>query len=230
MIPLTRHGRRELLLCSLLLAALSAGTVVGGVRLWPGLLAGLLPVGAVWVWVVWFFRDPERATPQDPAAFVAPADGRVADITPLGPDNPLGEPGLRIGIFMSIFNVHVNRMPCDGRVVDVEHQPGAFLDARDPHAAERNESTTITLRCCKPDATVIVRQVAGLLARRIVTDLAPEQSVRAGQRFGMIKFGSRLEMLLPESLDCEVCVEPGQPVRAGETVLARLRQRKAPHA
>jgi len=186
---------------------------------WLALLAAL-PL-AVWVFVLAFFRDPERSAPAGDGLLLSPADGRVADITPLGPDSVLGCDGVQVGIFMNVFNVHVNRSPCAGRVEQVEHRRGVFLDARDPHASERNESATIRL-CCTRDGVerpIVVRQVAGLIARRIVTDLREGQDVQPGQRIGMIKFGSRLELLVPSEWVGEVRVQLGQCVRAGQTVL-----------
>jgi phosphatidylserine decarboxylase len=172
---------------------------------------------------LWFFRDPDRVVPQGPGLFVSPADGTVSDITQIGPESELGRPGVQVGIFMSVFSVHVNRAPCDGAVEFVTHKAGAFLDARDPAASCRNESATIAL-CYQSDGQayrVIMRQVAGLIARRIVTDLAKGASVSRGQRVGMIKFGSRCELLLPAELAGRVLVKVGQQVSAGSTVLAQ---------
>ena len=146
----------------------------------------------------------------------------MSDITQVGPESELGRPGVQIGVFMSVFSVHVNRSPCDGAVEFVTHRAGAFLDARDPAASCRNESTTIAL-CYQSDGQayrVVMRQVAGLIARRIVTDLAKGTNVSRGQRVGMIKFGSRCELLLPAELADRVLVRVGQKVRAGSTVLA----------
>ena len=187
---------------------------------WWLLTAGAVPL-AVWLWVLWFFRDPPRDTPHSPGLFVSPADGTVSDITPVGPQCELGRSGLRLGVFMSIFDVHVNRSPCQGRVQAVEHRDGAFLDARDPSASDRNEAATIrmTYPWAGREYPIVVRQVAGLIARRIVTDLAEGQSLARGDRIGMIKFGSRLELLVPQELVGEVRAKVGQRVRAGETVL-----------
>jgi phosphatidylserine decarboxylase len=176
----------------------------------------------VYLWVLWFFRDPDRVVPSGPGLFVSPADGTVSDITQIGPESELGRPGVQIGIFMSIFSVHVNRAPCDGAVEFVTHRAGAFLDARDPAASCRNESATIAL--CYQSGTqtyrVVMRQVAGLIARRIVTDVAKGAGISRGQRVGMIKFGSRCELLLPAELAGRVLVKVGQKVSAGGTVLA----------
>lgn len=203
------------------LAALAVAAAWLGAGLWA---LAILPA-TLWLWVLWFFRDPRRIAPSEPGLMVSPADGRVADITPLGAENPLGEPAIRVGVFMSLFNVHVNRSPLAGEVLSVEHRRGEYLDARDPSAAERNESTTIVVRArTGPGAgqKVAVRQVAGLVARRIVTDIRPGQSVERGQRIGMIKFGSRLELIVPARWQGSVAVRCGQVVAAGRSVLLRL--------
>lgn len=219
---LTKYGRREWIACSVISVALLdiIGVLAWVYTPWLAALAG--PVLVVWGWAIWFFRDPDRKAPDEPSVFVSSADGIVADITPVGPDEALGAAGTRIGVFMNIFNVHVNRVPCDGRVVSIEHNPGVFLDVRKPEAAFRNESTTIRLAVTHGghEHTVLVRQIAGLVARRIVTDLSPDQQVRCGQRMGMIKFGSRLELWLPRELVGDIRVAIGDPAVAGVTVLA----------
>ncbi|MDY6914655.1 MAG: phosphatidylserine decarboxylase, partial [Planctomycetota bacterium] len=143
------------------------------------------------------------------------------DITPVGPESQLRQDGVRIGIFMNICDVHVNRSPCDAMVERIEHCRGVFLDARNPAASERNESATIHMMHVHNglEHPVVVRQVAGLIARRIVTDLSEGQDISRGQRIGMIKFGSRLEVLVPRGLVGRVCVRHRQRVRAGLTVL-----------
>jgi phosphatidylserine decarboxylase len=130
---------------------------------------------------------------------------------------------VRIGVFMSVFSVHVNRCPCDGEVVSVRHNNGGYLDARDLRASEFNESVTVRLthRIDGKEYPIVFRQIAGLVARRIVCHLQPGQSVQRGARMGMIKFGSRGELLLPEALAAEVLVRPGEKVNAGLSVLAR---------
>jgi phosphatidylserine decarboxylase len=175
----------------------------------------------LWLWVVWFFRDPDRPAPAEEGVFLSPADGVVTDVTAVGPDGELGTDGVKVGVFMSLFNVHVNRAPCDGRVVSIEHRRGIFLDARDSEAGLRNESAAIRLAHDAGGRShpIVVRQVAGLIARRIITDLAEGQTVRRGERIGMIKFGSRLELLVPRELVGEVRVAVGDKAVAGRTVL-----------
>ena len=222
MFKLTRYGLKEVVIAT----AVSLAWCVGAIafthpRPWWARVAALAPVLIVYLWVLWFFRDPDRTVPQGEGVFVAPADGRIADITNIGPESELRRDGVRIGIFMNIFNVHLCRCPIEGTVESVEHRPGAFLDVRDPHASERNESTTIRLQYARHGVQypVVFRQIAGLVARRIVTDLTQGQSVARGQRIGMIKFGSRLELLVPAELVSKVRVDVGQISRGAETVL-----------
>ncbi len=217
----TRYGTRQLLLGTGVLVGLCAAVTVAAATVSWWFLTLTTPFLLVWVWLGWFFRDPDRRAPSGEGLFVSPADGRVSDITNLGADSELQREGVRIGIFMSIFNVHVNRSPCGGVVESVAHRDGAFLDARDPAAGERNESTTIRLRYNHngQELPVVVRQIAGLIARRIVTDLTRGQHIECGQRIGMIKFGSRLELLVPRELLGDICVKIADHVKAGETVL-----------
>ena len=223
---LTQYGIREIIIATVLawsLCALLAWAALG-LTPWLWVLADL-PL-LVWLLVLWFFRDPERTVPDGEGLFISPADGRVADVTSIGAGSELGCEGVRIGIFMSVFNVHVNRIPCDGQIQDVLHRPGQFLDVRNPAAREKNESTTIRLVHTHRgrEYPVVVRQIAGLVARRIVTSLEIGQTVTRGRRFGMIKFASRLELLIPRELLGEVSVKVGQRVKGGQTVLAVVRE------
>jgi len=228
MFRLTTYGRREWLGVSAIAAPLCALMAAGGVWLSAWFWAALVPTAAIWAWVLWFFRDPQRRPPQGEHLFVSPADGRVTDITPLGPDSSLGRRGVQVGIFMSVFDVHVNRSPCEGRIERVERRDGVFLDARDPHASARNESATIHIAHCRGgrDYPVVVRQIAGLVARRIVTDVRQGDQAPRGRRIGMIKFGSRVELMVCDELSPRVCVEIGLRVQAGRTVIVETREPK----
>lgn len=222
-IALTQYGRREIVLCSALCASALAAISAAAWKIHPAWSAGLVAPGVLWAWVLWFFRDPQRTCPADAGLLIAPADGVVSDITPVGAQSPLGTEGVKIGIFMNVCNVHVNRSPENAQVLKVDHKKGLFLDARDPDAGEKNESATIYLSVPSEggkQSPLVVRQVAGLIARRIVTDLTPTQVLKRGQRIGMIKFGSRVEVFAPLHLARRVLVSVGDKTRAGETVIA----------
>ena len=222
---ITRHGIREVFICGALAAAATAGIYFLAQRHGAGWWAlEILPL-EFFGWVLWFFRDPQRIAPSGPDLFISPADGMVADITPLGPEGKLGQPGVEIGVFMNVFSVHVNRMPCSAVIEEIKHMPGTFMDVRDPQSYEKNESTTLTLSYNHKGRTypVMVRQIAGLVARRIVTAVKPNQRLERGERLGMIKFGSRVELYLPQELAGEICVTIGQKVTAGLTILAKVK-------
>lgn len=222
MFRLAKYCVREVIAASVLLGGLITALFVLTPLHVAYSLGGLLL--AVWLWVLWFFRDPDRAVPAGHNLVICPADGRITDITPLGPEGSLGRPGTQIGIFMNVFSVHVNRSPIAGIVQRVEHKNGCFMDVRDPVAWYRNESATIYLERDSGGKrhVLVVRQIAGLVARRIVTDLSPGQVLAAGERIGMIKFGSRVEVLIPQELLGEVRVSIGQNVKAGLSILASL--------
>jgi phosphatidylserine decarboxylase len=222
-IRLAKEGLRELAISTVVLVGTAAVVVWLCRAAWYGWAIASVPT-IVWLWVLWFFRDPDRVTPPEPGLFVSSADGVVSDITPVGAESDLGCPGVRIGVFMSLFNVHVNRAACDGRVVVVRHDPGEFLDVRFPTAWDINESVTIRLDYDAGGVTVpvVIRQVAGLVARRIVCHARPGDSLVRGRRFGMIKFGSRLELHLPDRLGAQIRVSIGQKVQAGVTVLPAI--------
>jgi len=169
-----------------------------------------------------FFRDPERPIPVDPKAMVSPADGTISDIIELDHDDLLGGPAVRIGIFLSVFNVHINRSPCDGRVLETRYKKGKFINAlHHDQASAENESNTVILADPSDGRPVaVVRQIVGLIARRIVCTAGQGDIVRRGQRIGMIKFGSRTELYLPKRLRPDVKVSVGQKVRGAADVLA----------
>jgi phosphatidylserine decarboxylase len=183
-----------------------------------GLPLVALPLTGLAVGVALFFRDPERVTPQLPDAVVSPADGRV--LYAGAADRQLAPPGdwLQISIFLSPLDVHVNRVPIAGQVTRVEYVPGTFLPAFRDGAAARNERTEIWLE--HGGQTVVFRQVVGAVARRVVCRVAAGARVQTGQRFGIMKFGSRMDLFMPTSASLDV--SKGDRVRAGETVVARL--------
>lgn len=164
---------------------------------------------------LWFFRDPERAVPQEAGALVSPADGKVTDVSLVTIDN---SQRTRISIFLSVFDVHVNRSPMAGSITAVKYQQGRFLDARNQFCAEQNEQNIVTVE--GDGHTVIFKQIAGLLARRIVFYPKVGDRVERGQRVGLIKFGSRVDVLLEPAAGVKVKV--GDRVRGGSSVLAYL--------
>ncbi|MFQ5829145.1 MAG: phosphatidylserine decarboxylase family protein [Candidatus Methylomirabilia bacterium] len=182
--------------------------------------AGWRGAGAV-LWVaavacVGFFRDPERTPPDRPGVVVAPADGRVMDVQTVH-DGVAGE-GVRVSIFLSPLDVHVNRAPIGGLVTEVEHRPGRFLAAYRAEASEANERCSVRLQ--GEAGPVSVRQIAGTLARRIVCRVRPGDQLALGERFGLIRFGSRTDVLMPRGVDVRVRV--GDRVRGGETVIGEF--------
>ncbi len=182
---------------------------------------GLLPA-VVALALLSFYRDPPRRIPQDARVLVAPADGKIVEIS-RNVDDGAGGRLLRIMIFLSVLNVHVNRSPCGGRVREVQYRPGRFMSALNPKADTENEANALTIEPAAPlPGPVRVRQIAGVLARRIVCVAQPGDELAAGQRFGMIKLGSRTELCVPEDPKWTVCVAVGQPVRGGRDVVLRL--------
>jgi phosphatidylserine decarboxylase len=176
----------------------------------------------IWIWSIAFFRDPRRKAQFDPGVLCAAADGRVKDITRLERYGPIDAPAVRIGVFLSLFDVHANRWPCSGTVRSVDYAKGKFLTAMDSRAGEQNESNTIVIDPAEPvPGPVVVRQVAGIAARRIVCHAQPGTKCSIGERFGMIKFGSRTELIVPEQAGTEVVVQVGDKVEAGITPLVR---------
>jgi phosphatidylserine decarboxylase len=186
---------------------------------WGGLwwiLPGVL--GIVAVWVVAFFRDPIRPGPRGDRYVIAAAEGRVVHVTEIDEPMYVKERSVRISIFLSVFDVHVNRYPVDGTVELVHYNTGRFLHAADEKASLDNEQSSIGMR--GPHGRVLVRQIAGLIARRIVTDSKPGDRVAQGSRLGLIRFGSRTDVFLPLSARPALKVKPGDRVRVGGTVLA----------
>ncbi len=214
-LPFARWGLAELQLFGWPLLALAVCLTW---LWWPlGYLAGV-PL----VLIVWFFRDPPRSIPQDPGLMVAPADGKLVEITRLEHDPYLDGPAVRLGIFLSIFNVHINRSPSAARVIGVRYSPGEFRNALDPASARVNEHTWIALEeQTPPHRKMVVRQISGAIARRIVCDLRPGEVIARGHKLGMIKFGSRTELILPDCDNLRIVAQLGDRIRAGATVLAQ---------
>lgn len=171
------------------------------------------------MFIAWFFRNPRRVPPTTPGVVVAPGDGRVIAIQQEFEPRYLKDRSIRVSIFLNIFNVHVNRIPCTGVVEGVSYQPGQFLAANRGEATLRNEQNAIMIRTPRSSKVLCV-QVAGLIARRIVCWVAAGESVGCGERFGLIRFGSRMDLFVPVST--KIGVEVGDAVKGGETPLGEL--------
>ncbi len=226
-IPFARVGLAELLVFSALtfLPAAALAALLAGVELAAPLeIAGWLLVAALGVsgaLIVWFFRDPPRRVPVEPGLVVSPADGTVVAIDELEHDEFVGGPAVQIGIFLSIFDVHMNRAPVAGRVVGLRYKPGKYLNALRAASARENEQLAVRMQeTAAPYRRYVVRQITGAIARRIVCWLKPGDELTRGERFGMIKLGSRTELVLPREAGLAVRARLGDKVKAGATVLA----------
>jgi phosphatidylserine decarboxylase len=204
--------------------AIAAVASIGLGFLWEPLFwIGLV----VTLWVAYFFRDPPRTTPLRDGLVISPADGRVSMITTAVPPDDLDlprEPMTRVSIFMNVFNCHVNRAPVSGRIVQQVYSKGLFLNAELDKASEDNERNSLVIDANGTEIAVV--QIAGLVARRIVSFVREGEEIEAGERFGLIRFGSRLDVYLP--LSARPLVGFGQNAIAGETVLADLRSAEPP--
>lgn len=189
----------------------AAAATAGGWWMWVA--AAWVPIA---VWVPWFFRDPRRDGPRDARLILAPADGRVLPIVKVVEPDVVGGEAHRVSVFMNVFDVHVNRSPADGTVVHREYRPGAFVNASLDKASEKNERMSLGLST--EQGPLLVRQIAGLVARRIVTDAQVGDRLVQGERIGLIRFGSRVDTFLPT--DAVIRVSEGDRTRAGITVIA----------
>jgi phosphatidylserine decarboxylase len=215
-VQIARGAWREIAWASAVLGVTLAAGIV-----WPGAFTILLAVLAAFAWllVLRFFRDPERVPDSsEPEVVLSAADGRVVEIERVHEPRFLGGEALKIGVFMSILDVHVNRAPVAGVIALVEHVPGRFLQAHRREAALVNEHNWLGLQA--PWGRVLVNQIAGIMARRIVCWVAPGQALGRGERLGMIKLGSRVEVYLP--VTAVAAITEGEQVYAGKTVIARL--------
>jgi phosphatidylserine decarboxylase len=208
-IPIVREGLP-------FVGGLGASALVAGLLGWTVPAAVL--VGAT-AFTTWFFRNPHRRTPEISQCVVAPGDGRVVAIAEEYEPRYLKELATRISIFLNIFDVHVNRIPCSGVVEAVAYQPGRFVAANRPDATVHNEQNALMIRTTSAMKVLCV-QVAGLLARRIVCWVAPGDPVKCGERYGLIRFGSRMDLYLPKGTTLQVAV--GDRVKGGQTVVAEL--------
>jgi len=217
-LPFVRVGLTELWLIS---GGFFAAAVVL-IRVFPPLACVPAILGLC---IVWFFRDPRRRVPQGEGLVVAPADGKVVEIRELEHDEYIGGPAVQIGIFLSVFNVHVNRTPVAARVIGLSYRRGRFLNAMRPESSRENEQLAVRIEQSSPPyRRMIVRQIAGLIARRIVCWVKPGDELAAGEKFGMIKLGSRTELVFPREPGMRIPVQLGEMVKAGESVLVSYNQ------
>jgi phosphatidylserine decarboxylase len=218
MLRFTRHGFREMLIGTV---AFAIGATALGFTGWWWVAIIFVPV---LIFLFAFFRDPERRVTAEQHVMVSPADGKVSDIMEVEHDELLGGPAVRIGIFLSVFNVHVNRAPCDGKVLSITYKKGKFINAmKHNEASTDNESNTVVIgeaTTGKPIA--VMKQIVGLIARRIIFTAEKGEQLHRGQRIGMIKFGSRTELSIPRWLDPQVKVQIGDTVRGAVDVIAVL--------
>lgn len=229
-IPFARVGLAELLvfsvttfgsaaICIALATSLELSRVFSSL-LWL-VVATMAVVGGL---IIWFFRDPPRSIPQDADVIVSPADGKIVAIEMIEHDEFIGGPAVMIGIFLSIFNVHINRSPFAARVIGLTYKPGKYLNALLPRSAVENEQLAFRLEETEsPHRRMIVRQIAGAIARRIVCWLKPGDLLEKGEQVGMIKLGSRTELVIEKQEGLEILTKIGDKVKAGATVLARYK-------
>ncbi|PSH04943.1 MAG: phosphatidylserine decarboxylase family protein [Acidobacteria bacterium] len=202
--------------------ALALVAVAVLICMWTTPLLALVPL-LLAAFFLWFFRDPERVIPATPGAVVSPADGKVTAVSTIQVG---GEPRTSISIFLNVFNVHVNRSPAAGVITALEYRRGKYLNAMNPASAELNEQNICTLQA-EDGSTIVFKQIAGLLARRVVFSYRVGDNVARGQRIGLIKFGSRCDVILPATAD--VLVKIGDIVKGGSSTLAVLRSAQGEH-
>lgn len=197
---------------------LAAGITV--LTVWLGWTPVAVAAAALTLFIAWFFRNPPRVVPQGGRLVVSPGDGKVLAVEEEFEPRYLKDRAIRISIFLNVFDVHINRIPCDGTIENVQYQPGLFLVASKPHATLKNEQNAVMIKTVE-GAKVLCVQVAGLIARRIVCWVNPSDRAVRGERYGLIRFGSRMDTYLPAGTAIRVAV--GERVKGGETILGELR-------
>ncbi len=238
-IPLTKYGWPQVVVFPVIILAGMALIALTGQKVMPlGVVIFLeIVLALVLIWVLAFFRDPSRDCPSDENLLLSPADGHVTEIETIEKNDFIGTPAMKIGIFLSIFNVHINRAPCDVKVQKIIYRKGQYKNAINPDSSRVNESNELQLvRTSSPQDKLIVKQISGAIARRIVCKTSVGNELSAGEQFGMIKFGSRTELYVPAHLDndnenadnmgrngyqIKVLVKKGDKVKAGLTPLLR---------
>lgn len=218
-IPITTDGVGVIFASTLVLL------LVAAVAFWFTPWA-IVPCAIVWAWVLSFFRDPARHIERQTEILYAPADGTITEVVELENHDLIGGPCVRVRIFLSLFNAHINRMPCAARVKAIRHKPGRYLNAMRAQSAVENESNTLVIAPASPWAgPIVVRQIAGMVARTIVCHAKLGDEFESGQRFGMIKFGSGTELIVPKQEGLEVLAKPGAQVKAGLTAMMSLEKK-----
>lgn len=227
-LPFARAGLAELFVFDLLAFgyALLCGLIAcrydlptwGEVTLWL-MVATFVVIGIL---ITWFFRNPRRRIPDDPGLVLAPADGKVVLIEEIAHDPDIGGPAIQIGIFLSIFNVHINRVPMGVRIIGLRYKAGKFLNALRPESARENEQVALILQeTAAPHRPMVVRQITGAIARRIVCWVKPGDTLATGEQLGMIKLGSRTELVIPKEEGLQIVTKIGDTIQAGSSILAR---------
>ena len=228
-IPITKYGLPQVVVFPLCGAAAMIGSFFVPIPLVLKVPLELVLL-IMFIWALAFFRDPRRRAPADTSLLVAPADGRITDIETVQAESFIGGQALRIGIFLSIFDVHINRAPCNVQIGKITYKKGLYKDARHPDAGKVNESNDLALiRTDEPRDKLLVRQISGAIARRIVCEARVGEELRMGQKFGMIKFGSRTELYVPAGGAVKCLVKIGDKVKAGVTVLAKYESGTVEH-
>ena len=223
-IPLTKYGLPQVVAFPVMILVVMVTVYIAGTKAIMSPTAVMIVeviMGILLVWVLAFFRDPQREIPEGGNILVSPADGRVTDIEVIEENEVIKGKALRIGIFLSIFDVHINRAPCAVRIDKVTYKPGRYTNAMNPSSGRVNESNDIAMtRLAEPKDALLVRQISGAIARRIVCKAGVGEDFACGERFGMIKFGSRTELYMPARDNLKCVAEVGDKVKAGETILA----------
>ncbi len=231
-IPLTKYGLPEVVLYPLVMLVVAIVYPIIAVKCFPDWARGTawalvtfwlveLLLVALLLWAVSFFRDPRRECPYDKNLLLSPADGKVTDIEVVDSDI-IGGKAMKIGIFLSVFNVHINRAPCNVKVEKITYKKGKYLNALNPESGRQNESNNLELvRTDDPKDRLVVRQISGAIARRIVCATDEGSELAGGEKFGMIKFGSRTELYLPAEGSAKCVASIGDKVKAGLTPLVR---------
>ncbi len=211
---------RDLLVAREGLPFIAVGIVLTSISLAVGWICPALILFLITLFIVWFFRNPSRTIPDSRNLIVAPADGKIIEIKEEFEKRHLNERTIKVSIFMSIFNVHINRIPYSGKVLSVSYNPGRFISANRDKASLENEQNAILVET-KEGKRILFIQIAGLIARRIVCWLKVGNNVERGERFGLIRFGSRVDIFLP--IDVDLKITKGSKVRGGETVIGVMR-------